>query len=34
MIDDLGLKSRATVDINVKDYGGKLNPDVRLSYKV
>ncbi|MBM0209297.1 MULTISPECIES: type III secretion system effector HopB1 [Pseudomonas syringae group] len=34
VIDDLGLKSRATVDINVKNYGGKLNPDVRLSYKV
>lgn len=34
IIDDHGARSKPSVDFNVKDYAGKLNPDATLSYKV
>ncbi|SHM79643.1 C-terminal region of Pasteurella multocida toxin residues 569-1285 [Pseudomonas asturiensis] len=34
IIDDHGTRSKPSLEINVKDYAGKLNPDATLSYKV
>lgn len=34
IIDDHGARSKPSLEVNVKDYAGKLNPDATLSYKV
>ncbi|WP_223112820.1 membrane-targeted effector domain-containing toxin [Pseudomonas syringae] len=34
IIDDFGSKPRPEININVKNYADKINPDVTLSYKV
>jgi len=33
VIDDDGIKSKPSIEINVKGYRGKINPDATLSYK-
>lgn len=34
IVDDFGNRSRPEVKVNVKNYAGKLNPDVTISYKI